>query len=205
MKMPAGQSAGRPDKSQIKCIAAMLAALLAGVPSATSAPTPEFDLASLKDGQMWQARLLARAATDPGCRAQYELSEQEGDGEHTVYHAIEMPGEVALRLRVRAASRYGVQVGFASQDWTSYSLAAVSLVSGAYFVTEGGTLKSVRSSVEPRPDGWIEISLNVTNQSGDRGGTHAAGFAFIKLTADGGAKEYRGRPVQGVELCAIRQ
>jgi hypothetical protein len=186
-------------------MAATLAVFIAGAPSAESAtPVGEFDLASLREGQTLQARLLARAATDPGCKAQYALSELEGDGEHTTYRSVEMPGEIAFRLRVRAASRYGVQIGFASHDWSSYSLAAVSLISGAYFVAEDGPLKSVRSSVEPRPDGWIEINFNVANRS-QQGGANAMGFAFIKLTAEGGAKEYHGRPVDGIELCAIGQ
>lgn len=170
-----------------------------------AAPAQEFDVASLENGHMWQSRMLARANPDSGCRAQYGLSELEGDGEHTVYQAVEMPEEVGVRIRMRAGLRYGVQIGFASHDWSSYSLANVSLTSGAYAVTEGGSLKAVRSSVTARPDGWMEVSFSIANQRRPRGGEDAMGFAFIKLTADGGLKEYRGRPGHGIELCAINR
>jgi hypothetical protein len=168
------------------------------------AGTPQtFDVRSLENGQMWQSRMLTRAIPDPGCRAQYGLSESEGEGEHTVYQATEMRDEVGVRLRVKAALRYGVQIGFASHDWSSYALTTVSLISGAQTVSEGGALKSIRSSVAVRPDGWVEIDFGAANQRGARSREEAIGFAFIKLTADGGLKEYRGRPGYGIELCAI--
>ena len=186
-------------------IALVLSMLLFAMPLAQSGPARQFDVTSLGQGQMWQARMLARANPEPGCRAQYGLSELEGEGEHTVYQAVEMPGEIAFRLRMRAALRQGVQLGFASHDWSSFSLASISLVSGAHVVSEGGSLKAVRLTATPRADGWVDISFNVANQRRTASGGTAMGFAFVKLTADEGAKDYRGRPGHGVELCAIGQ
>src|SRR5262249_16844655 len=82
-------------------VALMLSVLLAATPFAQAGPARQFDVTSLGQGQMWQARMLARTVPEPGCRAQYGLSELEGDGEHTVYQVVEMPGEVAFRLRMR--------------------------------------------------------------------------------------------------------
>ena len=178
--------------------AALTLALLsaAAIPALASQP---FDVTSFKSGTMHQAGITERASPEAGCAAQYDLSDRAGEGEHTIYQRADLSGEAVLRLRVRAAQRYGVEVGFASGDWASFSQASISLISGAFAVTEGGSLKPVRTSVEARPDGWVEISLNVVDRKG-RGGS---GHAFIKLTAEGGLKSYRGRPGLGVELCAI--
>ncbi len=205
MNTPTDRSGYGSAAQRITRTTAMLTLLLAGAPSAHSTTAGEVDLSTLRDGKTHQARLLARTVTDPGCTARYELSELEGEGEHTVFRAVEMPDEVTFRLRARAVSRYGVHIGFASHDWTSYSYTAVSLISGAHVVFEGGVLKSVHSSAEARPDGWVDISFTVADRNRTPGGTGPTGFAFIKLTANGGAKAFPGRPIEGVELCAIKQ
>lgn len=202
MKAPADRPGCGPEARRLTRAAAVLATSLAAVPLAHSTAAYEVDLAALRDGKAHQAHLLVRTATDPDCAARYELSELDGDGEHTVYRTIDMPGEVTFRLRARAVSRYGLHLGFASHDWNSYSYASVSLISGAHSVVEGGTLKSVRAFAEARPDGWVDIIFTVADRSRAPGAT---GFAFIKLTANGGHKAYPGRPVEGVELCSIRQ
>ena len=206
MKVRANRSTEHPAAPACTMrIALVLPLLLFAMPLAQSGPARQFDVTSLGQGQMWQARMLARTKPEPGCTAQYGLSALEGEGEHTVYQAVEMPGEVVFRLRMRAALRHGVQLGFASHDWSSFSLASISLLSGAHVVSEGGSLKAVRLTATPRPDGWVEISFNVANQSRAASGGTTMGFAFVKLTADEGAKDYRGRPGHGVELCAISQ
>lgn len=202
MTIPADRPGCGPAARWITRSAAVLAACVAAVPLAYSTTANEVDLAALRDGKAHQAHLLVRTATDPDCAARYELSELDGDGEHTVYRTIDMPGEVTFRLRARAVSRYGLHLGFASHDWNSYSYAAISLISGAHTVVEGGALKSVRASAEARPDGWVDINFTVADRGRTSGTT---GFAFIKLTANGGHKAFPGRPVEGVELCSIRQ
>jgi hypothetical protein len=179
-----------------------LASVFAGLCVSYAAPPRDFDITSIMNGEMWQTLLLKQAVTDAGCKVQYRLSELEGDGEHTVYGKVALSEEVGLHLRVRAVTRYGVQVGFATQDWASYSLISLSLISGAYDRMEGGRLEIVGTSVVPRSDGWVDVSIRVKHRNRADVPEGASGYAMIKLTADGGAKHYRGQLGHGVELCA---
>lgn len=187
-------------RTGLRAIALAVSLLISGACASAADARRDFDLASIVNGEMWLTLLLKQAVSDGGCRTQYKLSELEGDGEHTIYGKVALSGEVAFHVRVRAVTRYGVQVGFASQDWSSYSLVNVSLVSGAYNRLEGGQLEIAQTSVVPRTDGWVDVSLSVKQRNPPR--SSALGYAMVKLTADGGAKHYRGQLGHGVELCA---
>jgi hypothetical protein len=163
-----------------------------------------YSIRSIFDTQrVFQAQLTRSDRADPTCANGFSLTELQGSGEHTVYGVVELLSAITLRMRARAVTRYSIQVGFASQDWGSFALATVSLVSGAHTTSDNGILKIVGSSIVPQDDGWVEITLDVADQRPAKVAAPGIAYALVKLHADGGgAKFYEGTPGHGVEFCA---
>jgi hypothetical protein len=172
------------------------------VQGAAARDAAEYDLGAIaRNLNEYKARLLAVEVRDGTCKQAFGLTEADGEGEHAIYGSIQLLESVRLKFRVRALTRYAIQLGFTSGDWTSYAVAQVSLISGAYTNLQGGYLQVRDVTVQPEPGGWRAIELQVTNVNRAKQPS-AAGHAFVKLIADGDSKSYLGRAGYGVELCA---
>lgn len=164
---------------------------------------PEYSAADINAApQQWQASLAKAQAVDPACPAALALNETDQDGEHAVYSVVVLSTQSKLKLAVKANGRYGIQFGFVSSDWKSFTLAAVSLVSGSYQVTESGRLRRRDIAIRSLTGDWLEMELLVEDVGIRRPGDEVSGYAIVKPTVAGGNTFYRGDAARGIMLCA---